>query len=82
MLRTQVSLTQEQHRRLTTLASETGRSMSDLIRNAIDSTYGHQRTAEQDVSSLRATFGAWQAAEETGAAYVERIRTGRRLRAE
>lgn len=80
MLRTQISLTQEQHSRLAALASSTGRSMSDLIRDAVDSTYGHQRTAEADVIILHRTFGAWRATGETGAAYVERIRTGRRLR--
>lgn len=79
MVRTQISLTPEQHRRLADLASTTGRSMSDLVRAALDDVYGERRRVEEDLEDIRRAFGAWGDLEPDGATYVERVRSGDRV---
>jgi Arc/MetJ-type ribon-helix-helix transcriptional regulator len=79
MLRTQVSLTEDQKRMLDAKAAESGLSLSELVRRAVDRCYGGERDLEQDLSRLRAGAGAWAGRDETGEAYVERVRSGRRL---
>ncbi|MBX7161765.1 MAG: ribbon-helix-helix domain-containing protein [Acidimicrobiia bacterium] len=46
MIRTQISLTEEQHERLRALAAERGESMSALIREAIDAVGAVDRRRE------------------------------------
>ena len=79
MIRTQISLTPEQHRELTTLAESTGRSMSDLIRSAIDRLYAPHHTQEDDIVAMREAFAAWRSRDVDGETYVERVRSGHRL---
>lgn len=79
MLRTQVSLTEDQKRMLDAKSAESGLSLSELVRRAVDRCYGGDRDVEQDLSRLRAGAGAWADRDETGQAYVERVRSGRRL---
>jgi Arc/MetJ-type ribon-helix-helix transcriptional regulator len=79
MIRTQISLTPEQHRQLTKLAKSTGRSMSDLIRSAVDRVYESHRTQEDDIAALRRAFGAWHSQDVDGETYVQRVRSGHRL---
>ncbi|MDQ2791944.1 MAG: hypothetical protein DLM60_14560 [Pseudonocardiales bacterium] len=84
MLRTQISLTEEQKRRLDTLSAERGLSLSELVRQAVERCYGESRDAEQDLRRLRVGFGAWvdqdQADQnEAGEEYVARLRSGSRL---
>ncbi len=75
MRRTQIMLTEAQHARLRDEAQRTGQSLARLIRRALDERYG----ALSDTERLRLLdngFGAWSNREETGAEYVERIRSG------
>lgn len=78
MNRTQIYLTDEEERVLGERAKKTGRSKSDLIREAIDATYLKSTSNEAEfLKVLERTAGAWKGRRETGSEYVERIRTGR-----
>lgn len=79
--RTQIYLTDEEDRVLTQRRRVTGRTLSDLIRSAIDATYLRRRAPDRQrmVGVARATAGAWASFPETGEEYVERIRGSRRL---
>lgn len=79
MLRTQISLTEDQKRMLDAKSAESGLSLSELVRRAVDRCYGGDRDLERDLSRLRAGAGAWADRDETGEAYVERVRSGHRL---
>ena len=80
MRRTQIYLTDEQGLLLETRSRATGRTISQLVRDAIDAAYGRRRDvsrAERERVARR-TAGAWKEFAESGAEYVERIRgTGR-----
>jgi predicted DNA-binding protein len=80
MERTQIYLTREQSAALDREAKRTGTTRSHLIREAIEARYGADPDAERVQEALRATAGLWSDRSETGEQYVERIRTGRRLR--
>jgi len=54
--------------------------MSALIRDAIESAYGTERSTEEDLDAMRQARGSWKAPDLDGAAWVERVRTGSRLR--
>jgi predicted transcriptional regulator len=79
MIRTQISLTEEQKQRLDELSDESGRSLSELIRRAIDYRYGTHRTIDADLDRLQSGRGAWSDRGEDGAEYAERLRSGRRV---
>lgn len=81
MRRTQIYLTEEQGHLLKRRASATGRTVSDLIRAAIDSVYRRRRgmSTAQKVRLARRTAGTWRDFPESGAEYVERVRGSRRL---
>jgi len=76
-VRTQITLDDEQHRRLRAMSEDSGLSMSELVRRALDRTY-----AKRGVDAVRASFGAWKGRNFDGESYVESLRTGldRRLR--
>lgn len=80
MLRTQISLTEEDRHLLDTEAARSGRSISALIRDAVARTYGFRRDAEQDVQAIDAAVGAWHDRAVDAETYVEHIRSGDRLR--
>lgn len=79
MDRTQISLTSDQRRVLDREAARTGRSISSLIRNAVDAAYGGASSTEEDLSAMRQSFGSWAERTEDGAMYVDRLRSGARL---
>ncbi len=83
MRRTQIYLTDEQGHLLEGRSRATGRSVSQLIREAIEGTYlrGRATSKADRVRLARRAAGTWARLEETGEAYVERIRgTGRLAR--
>ena len=79
MQRTQISLDAEDRRLLDAEAARTGRSISALIRHAVEATYGVRRTSADDIALLREGFGAWHDREVDGATWVEQRRSGARL---
>ena len=77
--RTQVYLTNEELSALNRQQRGTGTDRSQLIRRAIDREYlGRARLTKPDrLSIIRRAAGAWKGRTETGAQYVERLRSGR-----
>lgn len=76
--RTQIYLTKRESTALDKAARETGRTKSQLIREAIEARYLTTQN-EELVEALRRTAGLWADRTETGEEYVERMRGGRRL---
>lgn len=79
MLRTQISLTEEDRSILDAESARTGRSISALIRDAVTQTYGSRRDTTKDVQAIDAALGAWRDRDVDGAEYVEAVRSGNRL---
>lgn len=79
MIRTQISLSELEKRTLDELSARTGRSLSSLIRAAVDAMYLDERSVEADLAAMRQGFGAWKDRDFDGEEYVERLRSGRRL---
>ncbi len=81
MRRTQIYLDDRQRRKLDRVAKRTRRTVSDLIREAIDARYA--ATPREDfLEALRAgSFGVWKERKDLGTtdAYVRRQRRGKRL---
>ncbi|HET6612933.1 MAG TPA: ribbon-helix-helix domain-containing protein [Kofleriaceae bacterium] len=79
MIRTQISVTEAQKRRLDARAAETGLSLSDLVRRAIDHLYPETRDQDADTDAILQALGAWKDRDYGGEAYVDRMRPGHRL---
>jgi predicted transcriptional regulator len=81
MRRTQIYLTLEQGTRLEHQSRATGRTISELIRAAIDASLARPQSAGRaDRATLaRSTAGAWAPTSETSAEYVDRVRSKERL---
>ena len=75
--RTQIYLTRSERSVLDRVRKETGVTLSELVRRAIDRTYvGRENlTRDQRLDIANAAAGAWTR-RETGAEYVERLRPG------
>jgi hypothetical protein len=79
MQRTQISLTSEERRALDAAAARTGRSISALIREAVETMYVVRRSSEDDLAAMRQAFGSWKDRELDGEAWVDKLRSGSRL---
>ena len=81
MRRTQIYLSEEQGRYLERRSRATGRTVSELIRTAIDDAYLKRRPMDraERLRIVRSTAGAWKDFPYTGSEYVERIRGSGRL---
>lgn len=73
--RTQITLTDEQYERLQQTSRETGLGLAELVRRALDQTYGSHTVAERG-RALERSFGAWSDRDIDGATYVQAIRRG------
>ncbi len=78
--RTQIYLSKAQAAALDREALRRGTTRSHLIREAIEQSYATERDQERVDRVLESTAGLWKDRTETGAEYVDRIRTGDRLR--
>lgn len=82
MHRTQITLDDHQYHRLRDESRRTGRSIADLVREAVDDRF--KARSDRAWQALLASHGAWADRDDigTGAEYVERIRQplGDRLR--
>ena len=74
MHRTQVMLEEHQYRRLKRESESTGRSIGELVREAIDEKYGESQ--ERLWKALEASWGAWADRDDIGDSveYVENLR--------
>lgn len=74
MHRTQVLLEEHQYRRLKHESESSGRSIGELVREAIDDKY--RSSQERMWAALDASWGAWADRDDVGdgAEYVERAR--------
>lgn len=81
MHRTQITLTDSQYARLRDESARSGRSLAELVRRALDERYDTVSQADR-LRLLDSAFGAWAHRNESGAEFVERVRSGtaRRLR--
>ncbi|MEJ7742742.1 MAG: ribbon-helix-helix protein, CopG family [Nocardioidaceae bacterium] len=79
MHRTQISLTTADRELLDAESARTGRSLSALIRIAVQTVYGASRPSADDLAAMRRAFGSWADRDEDSATLVDRLRTGSRL---
>ncbi|MGL5830002.1 MAG: CopG family transcriptional regulator [Angustibacter sp.] len=79
MVRTQISLTEENRALLDRASAQTGLSMSALVREAVMAHFGNSRTIEDNLADIDAAFGSWKDREQDGEAWVDSMRTGKRF---
>ncbi len=79
MVRTQLYLDQDLHQRLKSLTRKQGRTVSDLVREAVARAYAPVGVDER-LETLRAVEGIWRDHEEVGDSheYVRRMRSDTR----
>jgi hypothetical protein len=75
MHRTQVLLEEHQYRQLKDESARTGRSIGDLVRDAISTKYS-TGTSRDLLEAIDGSFAAWSQLHADGQEYVERIREG------
>ena len=75
MVRTQLYLDESIHARLRSLAHKQGKTLSELVREALERTYG-RGGREERLATLRAVAGIWKDRKDIGEtrAYVRRLR--------
>ena len=74
--RTQITLEDAQYERLLAESRASGIGLAELIRRAVDRTYGHA-DADAFAKALDESFGAWAKDASDGEQYVESIRPAR-----
>lgn len=72
-------LTDAQYSLLRSESERTGLSLAELIRQALAGRY-EIPTSNERARALDAAFGGWAGRDESGAEYVERLRSGSRRR--
>lgn len=72
--RTQITLSDEQYELLRSESRRRGLGLAELIRRAVDSSYGTVDRDEQ-LAALQESFAGWSEGD-AGASYVESLRTG------
>lgn len=75
MIRTQLYLSEEIHRRLREAADRQGRTVSDLVREAVARAYG-AGGADERIATLERIASLWRDRDDLGdtSAYVRRLR--------
>ncbi len=73
--RTQITLTDDQYERLLDESERSGLGLAELVRRAVDRSYGSATRGER-LDALERSFGAWAEHDTDGALYVERLRCG------
>jgi hypothetical protein len=73
--RTQITLSDEEYASLKRESERTGPGLAELVRRALRNTYGSMDPSARAVA-VRRSFGAWRTCEDSGEAYVERLRRG------
>src|SRR5262249_14755985 len=73
VMRTQITLNDEEIELLDRAATESGASRSELIRRAIRTTYG-TCSKEERVAALKRSAGSWRRRDFAGADYVDAAR--------
>lgn len=73
--RTQITLTDEQYERLLEESRRSGLGPSELVRRALDRSYGPASDADVN-GALEASFASWSGRNFDGASYVEELRRG------
>lgn len=73
MKRTQISLGDDELELLDRVAATTGASRSELVRRAVQRTYG-ERTKAELLRALEASAGTFRGRRMTGADYVDALR--------
>ena len=81
MVRTQISLTQDELEALDAESRRTGSSRSELIRRAVRARYGARSSTSVDekIAALEAVAGIWADRPFTTEEYLDAIRHGRAL---
>ena len=73
--RTQITLTDEQYARLREESRRSGRGLAELVRRAVEHTYGASPAAEV-LSALDESYASWEDRDFDGASYVDGFRRG------
>jgi Arc/MetJ-type ribon-helix-helix transcriptional regulator len=73
--RTQVYLGEDELELLDRASERTGASRSELIRRAVQATFGERRRDER-LRALQASAGSWRGRRKSGAEYVDDLRGG------
>ncbi len=73
--RTQITLTDEQYDRLRHESSRSGLGLAELVRRALDRSYG-SATHREVQDALDSSFGSWTGRHIDGENYVDELRRG------